>query len=240
MTLGYDKQIWDDYGEKQKIQMDFSSGRNRHAILAGASGSGKSMAEVWLFYKLVKLFPDGEFLFADFKNDFEWLNDCKNYYPFMKSFDALEKVYQRLHMRISGEDKERNPVVLIFDEYGAALLALDKTRENKVKVQLGELLMLSRGVNIIIWLCLQRADAEYFPRGAREQVAIAIVLGAARKSVYDMLIPSDLVEQMPNMDFGQGEGLLLLQGSKLHQIKIPTLCECDMKKIREICKKALS
>lgn len=240
MELGYDKQIWNDYGEKKPISADFSLGKNSHAIICGSSGTGKSITELWLFAKLVQLFPKGEFFFADFKNDFDWLRGCKNYYSFMDSFNALDKVYQRLHMRISGVETSRNPLILIFDEYGAALLALDKTRENKVKAQISELLMLSRGVNIIIWMCLQRCDAEYYPRGAREQFGLVMVLGAPRKSIYEMLIPSDLLAQMPELDFKTGEGLLLLQGAELRQIKIPTMRECDMEKIREICVKALS
>ena len=64
-----------------------------------------------------------------------------------------------------------------------------------------------------------------------------VVLGAAIRSIYEMLMP-DHIEQVKGHQFGHGEGVALLQGSELHFIKIPVVR--DYEKVTAICTKAMS
>ncbi|MCL2095570.1 MAG: hypothetical protein FWH10_01550 [Oscillospiraceae bacterium] len=47
---------------------------------------------------------------------------------------------------------------------------------------------------------------------------IIVIMGAAVKSIYEMLIP-DFKDQLEGRQFGQGEGVLVLQGLDLRFIK---------------------
>lgn len=68
--------------------------------------------------------------FADFKQDdsFAHLRGCPRYYPYDKTIDALEEVYEIMHMRQRGEDNSRHYVTLVWDEYMANILALLGTK----------------------------------------------------------------------------------------------------------------
>lgn len=242
MQIGYDKEYWDGYGEKRPIEIDIARGKNSHMLICGMSGAGKSYAEIWLFSEIARKCPNGEFYFADFKqeDEFSFLRGTSNYYAYMNTLQALDVVYERMHMRQSGKDETRHSITLIFDEYCANMLALDKTKAQKAMAKVSEILMLGRSLGIRLIATMQRPDASVFPNGARLNYGIVIVLGASVKSIYEMLIPSDLLENMSELDFKTGEGLLLLNGSLLQQIKIPMLRDSDMEKLREVCVKALS
>lgn len=242
MKIGFDKERWDGYREKKPVLIDVSRRKNSHILICGMSGSGKSYAEIWIFAELAKKCADGEFYFADFKqeDDFAFLRDCKNYYAYMDTLKALDIVYDRMHRRQSGEDATRHSITLVFDEYCANMLALDKAQAQKAMAKVSEIVMLGRALSVRMLTTMQRPDAFAFPNGSRINYGVVMVLGASVKSIYEMLIPSDLLEQMTELDFKTGEGLLLLQGAQLQQIKIPTLRDNDMEKMREACIKALS
>ena len=67
-----------------------------------------------------------EIFFADFKQDdlFSCFRNCIHYYPYTRTIEALNIVYEKMHKRQTNEDKERYPITLIWDEYVANILAL--------------------------------------------------------------------------------------------------------------------
>jgi len=146
-------------------------------------------------------------------------------------------VYNRLNARLSGEDKSRNPVTLIWDEYIANILALaneDKKKAAVVMNKVSEILLMGRSKSVRLIVSCQRPDAVAFPVGSRLNYGVVVVLGAFVRSVYDMLMP-DHIEQVKGREFGLGEGTVLLQGSQLHFIKVPKTSN-----VEELCKGALS
>ncbi len=84
---------------------------------------------------------------------------------------------------------------------------------------------------------MQRPDSIVFPAGSRLNFGVVVVLGAAIKSIYEMLLP-DFKDELQGRQFGRGEGILLFQGSELRFIKIPMAR--DFEQMRRICVKALS
>jgi len=62
-------------------------------------------------------------------------------------------------------------------------------------------------------------------------------LGAAVRSIYEMLMP-DHLDKIKGREFGQGEGAVLLQGSHLHFIKVPQTK--DTEGLQAVCRGALS
>lgn len=242
--LGYDFDKWQGYGIKEPVFTDISPKTNSHTLICGMSGSGKSYLTNLYFARLALLNPTkGQTYLADFKQDdqYTYLRGCPHYYPYEKSLDALELVYETLHRRQSGEDKERYPVTFIWDEYMANILALqgiDKKKADGTMRKVSEILMLGRSLSVRLVVSCQRADASAFPTGSRLNYGIIMIMGAPIRSIYEMLIPKEYIDSIGERQFGVGEGIALLQGSQLHCIKVPMVRDLD--KMQEICINALS
>lgn len=244
LALGYDLDAWANFGEKEPITIDISPSENSHILLCGMSGSGKSYQEHQLLYRLIQAEKDrgGEYYFADYKGDdsFSYLRNCPRYYTYKDTLTALDIVHSRLIARQSGEDTTRNPVTLVWDEYMAQALNLmseDKKAAAVMMNKVSEILLLGRSLSVRISISCQRADAIAFPAGSRLNYGVICVVGAAVRSIYEMLLP-DHMEQTKGRQFGRGEGVVLLQGSTLRYIKVPTVR--DESRMRQVCLEALS
>lgn len=223
------------------MSTDLSPKTNSHILLCGMSGAGKSFHEQQIVCKLALAEPDGEIYFADYKQDdsFAYLRGCPRYYAYKDTLKALDKVHDRLLARQSGEDASRNPVTLIWDEYMAQMLAHiseDKKATAVVMGKVSEILMLGRSLSVRLVISCQRPDALAFPAGSRLNYGVVVVLGAAVRSIYEMLLP-DHMELVKGRQFGRGEGVVLLQGSELHYVKVPMVR--DVPRMEEICIRAL-
>lgn len=244
VLLGYDYDKWCGYATKEPLLTDISVKTNTHTLICGMSGSGKSYLTNQYFARLC--IPSGEnskVYFADFKQDdtFSYLRNCKHYYPYDKTTEALNTVYEILHNRQSGKDISRTPVTLIWDEYVANILSLiseDKKQAQEVMRKVSEILMLGRSLAVRLVVSCQRPDAVVFPTGSRLNYGIIIIVGAPIKSIYEMLIPKEYIECIGDRQFKIGEGVVLLQGSDLHFIKVPVIRDED--KLQRICIEALN
>lgn len=241
LTLGYDLDRWRLFGEKVPIKIDLSPKTNSHILLCGMSGAGKSFHEQQIMCKLALAEPYGEIYFADYKQDdsFAYLRGCPRYYGYKNTLKALEAVHGRLLARQSGEDTSRNPITIIWDEYMAQVLSMssDKKAATVVMGKVSEILMLGRSLGPVrISISCQRPDALAFPAGSRLNYGVVVVLGAAVRSIYEMLLP-DHMELVKGRQFGRGEGVALLQGSELHFIKVGAVS--NPRRMEEICIKAL-
>lgn len=248
LTLGYDLDMWNGYRVKIPVAVDISPSTNSHMLVAGMSGSGKSYASLGYFAKIALAQPQGEFFFADYKGEdaFAFLRNCPRYHSYNNTLEALDAVYKRLNDRLAGEDKTRHNVTLVWDEYIAntlALMGFDKDKKPAERIapttmnKVSEILMLGRSMNVRLVISCQRPDAVAFPTGSRLNYGVVVVLGAAIRSIYEMLMP-DHMEQVKGRQFGRGEGVALLQGSELRFIKIPRVQNYE--RMKQICVNALS
>lgn len=243
LNVAYDYDEYVYYGNKVSITSPIDGTSNSHMLLTGMSGSAKSSCLLVIFGRLIQLEEQGIYYFADFKQDdmFEFLRRTKRYYPFKRCAEAVDVVYEILLKRQSGEDKTRYPVTLIFDEYVACILYLfeiDKKKAEIVMNKISTLLMLGRSLRIRVITTCQRPDASVFKNGSRLNFGIIIVLGASIKSIYEMLLPKEYIEAIGNRKFKTGEGVVLLQSSVLHFVKIPIIRNKD--KLEELCVAGLS
>lgn len=243
LSIGYELDSWKIFGIKEEIISDISSSTNSHILISGMSGSGKSYSEFGLIGKLIIAESElnGEYYFADYKADdmFECLRGTPRYRSFNQTIELLDIVYDRLKARMSGNDKTRHPITLIWDEYMANILALiseDKTKANKVMNKVSEILLMGRSKGIRFICSCQRPDMVAFPVGSRLNYGIVIVLGVG-KSIYEMLMP-DHLDKIKNKEFNRGEGAVLFQGADLHFIKIGKIN--DFENVKRICMEALS
>lgn len=242
ITIGYLLECWQEYGVKEPIEIDITKRTNSHILIAGMSGSGKSYAEQEIFARFVSANAECEVFFADYKQDdsFSYLRNCSRYFGYRKTVEALEIVYGRLQKRQAGKDNTKNPIMLVWDEYVANMLALlneDKKYAIALMNKVAEILMLGRSLSVRIVTSCQRPDASVFPSGSRLNYGVVLILGAFNRSVYEMLMP-DHIDRIEEKDFQRGEGTLLLQGAELHFVKIPTVQ--DENRMKELCIKALS
>jgi hypothetical protein len=241
LILGYDYDKWYGYGIKEPVITDISTKTNSHTLICGMSGSGKSYAESILLARIAN--TEGKVLFSDFKQDdsFEFLRECPRYYPYDRTIEALETVYDTLHKRQSGEDKSRSPITLVWDEYMANILAIQGTEKKKaddIMRRVSEILMVGRSLGVRLVISCQRPDAAAFPSGSRLNYGIILIVGAPFRSIYEMLIPKEYIDEIGDRAFKRGEGVALIQGSELRFIKIPMVR--DMEKMQEVCIDALT
>ena len=104
--------------------------------------------------------------------------------------------------------------------------------------KVSEILMLGRSLAVRLVISCQRPDAAAFPSGSRLNYGIIIVVGAPIRSIYEMLIPKEYIDAIGERDFGVGEGVVLLQSSRLEFIKIPKVR--DAEKMKQVCINALT
>lgn len=119
-----------------------------------------------------------------------------------------------------------------------ALQGEDKKKAADVMNKVSEILMLGRSLGVRFICSCQRPDAKAFPDGSRLNYGIIMILGAPMRSIYEMLMPKEYIDMIEDRQFERGEGVLLLQGSDLRFVKIPTVR--NVKEMQEICIRALS
>lgn len=243
IVLAYDYDNWNIMGNKTPILTDVSINTNSHILISGMSGSGKTYLLNQLYARICLQNKNSIVYFADFKQDdsFTHLRGCKRYYPYDKTIEALNIVYDVLHNRQSGTDRARFPITLIWDEYVANILSLlgtDKKLAQEIMNKVSEILMLGRSLAVRLVVSCQRPDAIVFPTGSRLNYGIIMIVGAPIKSIYEMLIPKEYFERIGDRQFKIGEGVVLLQGSELHFIKVPMIRNED--KLQRICIEGLN
>lgn len=244
LLIGYDYDAWYGYSEKVPVSIDASIKNNSQTLICGMSGSGKSYF-INQYFARICLHGGGDSVvyFAYFKQDdsFSHLRECPRYYPYDKTINALEEVYEIMHKRQCGEDISRHFVTLVWDEYMANILALlgsDKKKAESVMHKVSEILMLGRSLAVRLVIACQRPDSLAFPTGSRLNFGVIIIVGATLESIYSMLMPKELIDKVGNREFHTGEGVMLWQGSKLHFIKVPVIK--DEVKMKAICIEALT
>ena len=230
MIWGYDLQIFAEYGLENPVEIPIES--HCHALITGASGSGKSKTLSTLLGSALKSDPKIELTFCDFKNsdDFRYLRNFKQFYAGENCYTGVSEFYNKFcTIRESGQPERRR--LLIIDEYPAFISFLqtrdksNKTKEaNDILSIVSEILMLGRGLNIGIWIVTQRADSSWFQSGSRDNFMICCALGNISKEQRTMLFAG---EELPERIYKAGEGILHADGKELMEVKFPKIIDTD-------------
>ena len=126
MKWGFDKRIWNSFGEKYPLEYPFES--HPHALICGCSGSGKSYSTL---YELSQFIFDSYIrgikpivYVCDFKNseDFQFLTGYPLYYVGNECYEGMEEFYQQFTVtRQNGIVDKGQRHLMVFDEYASAV-----------------------------------------------------------------------------------------------------------------------
>jgi len=176
--------------------------------------------------KITNHVSDSQLYLLDYKDiDFREFADCPRRWSYESCVDGLQAFYESFQARLDGTDITTNRRFMIFDEWAAFVVSREKKAAEEVKNKLSALLMLGRGVGHHVIIGLQRADAQLFPMGGRDQFTALLALGNLSKEQKLMLFP-DFREEMTHIN-GRGQGYLHLDGdiNGLKRVIIPSVTD---------------
>lgn len=216
-----DARFWYNYGVKRYIPLDLDS--HPHICCVGATSSGKSYALTMLLGRIAIHEQNAcVIIVCDFKNaSFNFLSGSAGFYGYTNVLDGIDIVNQEFQerLRLSDESRNRRKIILLIDEYAALIGSLPKKDAEEVKQKISNMLMMGRSLGVHLIIGIQRADAEFFKSGSRDQFGAIIMLGNLSKEQKTMLVP-DYRDQM-NQNNARGEGYMYLDGKGLYHIKVP-------------------
>lgn len=204
------------------------------ALVVGSTGSGKTYFGHQLLGKIVlnkcNNKEDVEVFICDRKNeDYIQFKNCPNYYG-VNAIEGIRKVHKIFEERLNNDENKDNKktIICLIEEYALLLNLLDKKEQEEVKNMVKDLMFAGRSKKIVTIVSLQRADADYFPKGAKEQFKKIIMMGNISKIQLDMLLDEEHQKQITENN-PQGYGYLYEYGNrKLTRIKV---AEIEQKKL---------
>lgn len=232
MTIGY---LLEDYKEYEiKISVNITLPKKQSNILiAGKSGSGKSLSARWYIWNMLHT---GESLcyVADYKGgeEYEAFEGSPSYASGEDAIKMIDEFYDFFTAVRSNRVKLKEHYTLFVEEW-FGLLTYAETQSKKLKTDLmakiGELLAVSRGLNMGVILCVQRADASLFSSGSREQFQCVISFGRCSAEQFRMLGFSGELEENPTQIYKSGQALALIDGQEsTYEIIVPLIKNPDV------------
>lgn len=215
MTLGYDRADYLFCGLKLPRMLTFGEAISS-LLIAGKSGSGKSLSLRWYIYQLLATCESRVFI-TDYKGGLEYapFEGSHAYASGEAAFRMIEDYYT--FFTAAREHRIRSPThyTLVVEEW-LGLLTYAETQSKKLRAELtakiGEILAVGRGLNIGLILCVQRADAALFSNGSREQFQAVMAFGRTSSEHFRMLGFSGEMEDNPTGSYGAGQALCMIDG----------------------------
>ena len=189
-------------------------------LVVGKTGSGKSYA-LSVLLGIYASVPNVHITICDYKkSSFAQFSNSASFYGYEEVPDGIRAFYNEFKHRLAANDEARNKEiqVLVIDEYGALISAQDKKTADELKTMVSNMLFMGRSLGIRVLIGVQRADAEHFKAGARDQFRAILGLGNLSKEQKQMLF-SDYKDSM-NEHNGLGEGYLLIDGQDIERVQI--------------------
>lgn len=200
-----------------------------HVCVVGGTGSGKSVAALYLLYNLLKNY-NIKLTICDFKKSGDYKGISKSFAEFSEVTGCIEKYYYEYQ---NTPENNTQIKLLLIDEYaGYMIWAIqnNKKKAEEIKQKISEILMLGRSRHCFIWCIQQRISASLFPSGIGAIDNFQICIGLGRLSV-DSRKSLFAGEHLNNITFEQrfhpktGQGLVLIDGQELQPIQIPYIAD---------------
>ena len=243
MKIGYDAELKKGYQIKMPVCVTLSK-KTSHLLIAGKSGSGKSLSARWYLYQMLHD-RESRVYIADYKagEEYEALEGSLSYASGEDAFQMVLDFYG-LFQEIRKKRIRPSQHYTLFIEEWFGLLTYAEGRDKKLKAELmsmvGEILAVGRGLNFGVMLCVQRADASLFNTGTREQFQAVICFGRCSAEQFRMLGFSGELEENPTGRYQAGQALALIDGQDaVREILVPWITneEVMCRKIRNMLDK---
>lgn len=202
--------------------------REPNFLIVGKTGSGKSYMLSVLLGIYAHFVPEVSITICDYKkSSFAQFSDTPNFYGHEDVPEGIKTFYKEFSERLTDNDEERNKKirVLLIDEYGALISAQDKKAAEELKTMVANMLFMGRSLGIRVLIGVQRADAEHFKAGARDQFRAILGLGNLSKEQKQMLF-SDYKDSITEHN-GLGEGYLLIDGQGIERVRVAAIRDFD-------------
>lgn len=217
MVLGMDRKEYQGYGIKIPVNITLPK-KTSNLLIAGKSGSGKSISALWYVWQLLHTQESAVYL-SDYKagEEYEMLEGVHAYSSGTDAIQTIRDFYQFFTEIRNSRIRLKKHYTLFIEEW-SGLLAYVESQDKKLKTELmsevGELLAVSRGLNMGVFVCVQRADASYFSSGSREQFQCVLSFGRCSAEQFRMLGFSGEMEENPTGGYQAGQALALIDGQE--------------------------
>ena len=238
INLGYLLSDYKEYGMKIPLPITMPK-RTCNILIAGKSGSGKSLSARWYLYQMVCRADCCVFI-ADYKGgeEYEMLESSPAYASGEEAIRMIEAFYE-VFTRIRNRHLKPPRHLVLYIEEWLGLLTYAETKDKKLKnslmAKVGEILSVGRGLNLGVILTVQRADASLFCSGSREQFQCVLSFGRCSREQFSMLGFSSEMEENPTAGYQPGQALALIDGqTSAQEILVPWINDTD-EMCRAIC-----
>lgn len=172
--IGYDSELL----EKELIRKFIWLSSCPHTLIVGQSGSGKTVLTKLLIGQLIKAKKPLNIYIGDYKRqDFEYIENPTKVFFHKDVIQLINLMEEEINLRIAEKAFRTEPVIYLLDEYPSFVLSLEKKQADYVKKVISSILMQGRSLNIYLLVVCQRADAELFPLGSRNNYHNTVLLG---------------------------------------------------------------
>ncbi len=217
---------------QRPIPVDFD--KYPHLIVQGGTGTGKSIASL-LATAHVSQLPGAEVFILDYKNDMDTFKffhgkNCR-YWRFRDCEAGLNEYYDLLQAELASDDDNGPHKVrwLWIDELGSWLLNSDHKTSERIRSQISTILMMGRSRRFLTLTSVQRAQAELWNQGARDNYSCCLGLGNLSKESASVLgFSRD--EFLPVREIGGGH---LLLGGRQIPVQVPYIGPRGLARMKE-------
>lgn len=215
MILGYRSEDYQEYGLKIPARVKLAK-QTSNILIAGKSGSGKSLSARWYLWQLLA-HEESTVYISDYKGgeEYEAFEGSPSYASGEEAVRMIQ-AYYTFFTEVRNQRLRLTHHYTLYVEEWMGLLAYAETQDKKLKssllAQIGELLAVSRGLNMGIFLTVQRADASLFNTGSREQFQAVLSFGRCSAEHFRMLGFAGELEENPTTAYRPGQALALVDG----------------------------
>lgn len=230
LMLGYDYALYCIQGIKIPLYAPLDS----HFIVIGGSGSGKSTSVLYWLYKMKQY--NCYIYIVDFKASHELRGITEHFAEFEDSYAMIKQYYEDfLSTPDGGNDSIK---ILLIDEIAELLTYYSMTKEGKIKADeirnmMSSILMLGRSRRCFLWLSMQRYSASIFPAssGSADNFHVCVGLGTLSVDGRKGLFAGEHFAEEEELQFGQGKGIVFIDGQPLKGIIIPKVSKKKLLKL---------
>ena len=227
MELGYRLSDYRDNGIKIPVKITLPK-KTSNILLVGKSGSGKSLSARWYLWQMLRN-KESYVYVSDYKagEEYEHLEGSPSYASGTDAIQMINDFYDFFTEVRNHRIRLKQHYTLFIEEW-FGLLTYAETQSKKLKSELmskvGELLAVSRGLNLGVILLIQRADSTNFSSGSREQFQATLSFGRCSVEQFRMLGFSGELDHNPTQIYRSGQALALVDGQEgIQEVIVPLI-----------------